>query len=58
MVLRHDYIRNATANLLTDVCKDFLVEPQLSPLSAKTFSEKTANKSDQARVDVSTRGFG
>lgn len=58
MVLRHDHIRNATANLLTDVCKDARVEPQLPPLSAKTFSEKTAKKSDQTIADVSTRGFG
>ena len=57
MTLRHNHIRNATANLLTEVCKDIRVEPQLQPLSGETFSEKTANKLDQARVDISVFGF-
>ena len=33
------------------------VEPELLPLSKETFSNKTANKSDGARLDVSARGF-
>ena len=53
VTLLHNHIRNATANLLTEVCKDIRVEPQLQPLSG----EKTANKLDQARVDISARGF-
>ena len=51
------YIRNTIANLLTQFCKDVRVEPQLQPLSGETFFEKAANKSDQARVDISARGF-
>ena len=43
--------------MLTEVCQDTHVESQLQPLSRKTFSEKTANKLDQARGDVSARGF-
>ena len=43
--------------MLTEFCKDVRVEPQLQLLTDETFSEKTANKSDQARVDVSARGF-
>ena len=57
VTLRHNHIQNTTANLLTEVCKDVLVEPQLQPLSGETFSEKTANKSDQAWVDISEHGF-
>ena len=57
MTLRHNHIRNTTANLLTEVCKDVHVEPQLQPLSGEKFSEKTSNNSDQDRVDISARGF-
>ena len=57
MTSRHSYIRNTTANLLTEVYKDVRVEPQLQPLSGERFSEKTANKSDQTRIDISARGF-
>ena len=57
MTLCHNYIRNTTANLLTEVCKDVRVEPRLQPLSGEKFSERTSNNSDQARVDISARGF-
>ena len=57
VTLRHNHIRNTTANLLTEVWKNVCVEPQLQPLSGETFSEKTANISDQAWVDISARGF-
>ena len=53
----NNHIRNTTANLLTEVCKDVCVEPQLQPLSGETCSDMTANTSDQARVDISGRGF-
>ena len=55
--LHHNHIRNAATKLLTEVFKDVCVEPQLQPLSGETLSEKTAIKSEQARVDVSARGF-
>ena len=57
MTLRQNHIRNTTANLLTEVWKDFRVEPQLQPLSDEKFSEKTSNKLGQVRVDISARGF-
>ena len=57
VTLRQNHIRNTTANLLTEVCKDTRVETQLQLLNGETFSEKTANKLDQARVDVSAYGF-
>ena len=43
VTLHHNHIRNTTANLLTEVCKDVCVEPQLQPLSGERFSEKTIN---------------
>ena len=57
MTLRHTHSQNTTANFLTEAYKDVRVEPQLQPLSSKKFSEKTSNKSDQARVGISARGF-
>ena len=57
VTLRQNHIRNTTANLLTEVCKDTRVETQLQLLNGETFSEKTANKLDQARVDASACGF-
>ena len=57
MALRHNHILNATANLFTEVCKNVCVKPQPQALSGETFSEETANKSNQGRVDVNVRGF-
>ena len=56
VTLHHNHIQNTTVNLLTEFCKDVCVEPQLQPLSGERFCKKTANKSDQARVD-SAHGF-
>ena len=55
--LRHNRIRNITANLLTEVCKDVRVEPQLQSLSGEVFAEASTNVSDQARADISARSF-
>ena len=57
VTLCHNHIQNTTANLLTEVCKDLCVEPQLQPLSGEKFSKKTSNKLDQARVNISAYGF-
>ncbi|KAG1651052.1 NFU1 iron-sulfur cluster scaffold, mitochondrial [Nymphon striatum] len=54
---RHNQLRNITANLLKQVCVDVKVEPLLQSLSGETFSNKTANTSDEARSDVGARGF-
>ena len=54
--IRHNRIRDVTANLLK-VCRDVRIEAYLQPLTGETFKENTANSSDEARCDVSTRGF-
>ena len=53
---RHNELRNITASLLGEVCKDVCVEPDLSTLSGETLIPKTANKSSEARLDISARG--
>ncbi len=55
--IRHNENRDLTADLLTEVCHDVGVEPQLQPLSGENLSYSTANSDDQARLDVKARGF-
>ena len=55
-VIRHNDVRDFTAELLAETCSDVAVEPLLTPLTGETFSYKTANKKDGARLDVSARG--
>ena len=55
--IRHNRIRDITANLLKEVCKDVRLEPCLQPLTGEEFSQATTNTSDEARCDVSARGF-
>ena len=55
--LRHNQIRDITADLLTEVCHDVAIEPMLQPLTGeKKFQKKTANMSDESRLDLSARG--
>ena len=49
-------MRDLFASLLQDVCHDVDVEPRLQILTGEILSSST-NSSDEARLDVSTRGF-
>ena len=53
----HNKIRDFTAKLLTEVCHDVCVEPPLQALSGEHLTHDTANREDNARLDVKTRGF-
>ena len=55
--IRHDEIRDLTASLLRDVCHDVTVEPSLLPLHGEHLRYRTANTTNEARVDISARGF-
>ena len=55
--IRHDDIRNLTARLLTEVCPNVAVEPELQPLTGEILSHRTSNYEDGARLDVSAQGF-
>jgi len=55
--IRHNSLRDITANLLTKTCKDVCVEPLLTPLTGEEFNERSANLSDDARLDIKARGF-
>ena len=41
--IRHNEVHDLTATLLTDVCHDVKVEPDLQPLNNEAFHHKTAN---------------
>ena len=54
--LRHNEIRDLTANLLTEVCNDVCVEPDLQPVMPHQLTGATANRQDGARLDISANG--
>ena len=54
--IRHNEIRDFTAEVLRETCQNVEVEPLLTPLTGEQFRYRTANTDDQARLDVSARG--
>ena len=55
--LCHNEIRDLTANLLTEICSDVCVEPQLQPLSGESLNNRAANTDDHARLDIAANGL-
>ena len=54
--LRHNEIRDITASLLTEVCSEVCVEPDLQPVTSDQLNGASANSQDGARLDVSANG--
>ena len=54
--LRHNFVRDITSSLLSEVCKDVRVEPQLQPLTGESFATSTAT-GNEVRLDVCACGF-
>ena len=54
--LRHNEIRDITASLLTEVCSDVRVEPDLQPVTPDQLDGASANSQDGARLDLSANG--
>ena len=54
---RHDEVRDITAQMLREVCHDVRVEPPLIQTNGRTFENRTASTADDAKLDVSARGF-
>ena len=54
--LRHNEIHDLTAHLLTEVCHDVRVEPNLQPITG-VFSSATSNTQEGACLDVVASGF-
>ena len=55
--IRHDNIKNLEAKLLQMVCNDVEVEPQLQPVVSTGSYKRSANITDDARLDIRARGF-
>ena len=54
--IRHNDLRDLTANMLSEVCKDVEIEPKLTPLTGEVLGSRTANTTNQARLDIRARG--
>ena len=57
VTIRHNYLRDVTVNLLSNVYKDVEIEPKLRPVTGETFLNRTANTRTEARLDIRSWGF-
>ena len=48
--MRHN-LRDLTVNLLTEICKDVDIEPQILLVTDESFNNRKTNTSNEARVD-------
>ena len=55
--IRHDEVRDLTVKMLKEVCAEVTSEPCLLRLEGERLRYQTANTSQEARVDISARGF-
>ena len=54
----HNEVRDITAGFMSQTCHSVVVEPQLQPLSAESFTFASTNVDDEARSDICAPGFG
>ena len=55
--LRHNEVRDLTADLMAEVCHDVCTEPTLQPLTGETLTGTSAITDDGARLDFAASGF-
>ena len=55
--IRHNEIGDLTANLLSEVCSDVQIEPDLQPLTGEILNGATSNSQDGARLGIAANGF-
>ena len=55
--VRHNEIRDLTADWLDKVCHDVAIEPPFQRLTGETIVPTTANWQDEAHADIHARGF-
>ena len=56
ITIRHNELRDVTANALKTACKDVAVKPDLELLTGETLPLST-RRTNEARADISMRGF-
>ena len=57
VIMRHNAVRDVEADFLRNVCKDVSVEPGLIQLTGNEELASGSNLEDNARLDISCRGF-
>ena len=57
VVLRHNTLRDTIAGMLEKVCSDVVTEPKLLPVTGEVLTPGTANRANDARLDISARSF-
>ena len=57
ITIRRNNLKDQTANITSEVCKNTEIEPKLTPLSGEELQGRTPNNSNEARVNIRTRGF-
>ena len=57
VIRRHNAVRDVKADFLRNVCKDESVEPGLIQLTGNEELASGSNLEDNARLDISCRGF-
>ena len=55
--IRHNEIRDITADLLSEVCHNVGTEPCLQPITGEQLTYSTANREDGARLDMVAESF-
>ena len=55
--IRHNEIRDLTAELLTEVCHFVSIEPHLQSAEGEAFRGASANSNDGAHLDIAVNGF-
>ena len=55
--IRHNELHDITAEWLGKVCYDIAVEPPLQHLTGETTVPATANRQDEAHVDIHAKKF-
>ena len=55
--LRHNELRDLTAQLLSETCPNVSTKLELQPLSGETLTHLTSNAQDGACLDVRAEGF-
>ena len=57
ITIRRNDLKDRTENITSEACKNTEIEPKLTPLSGEELEGRTPNNSNDAGVDIGTRGF-
>ena len=55
--IRHNEIRDITADLLSEICHSVGTEPNLQPVTEEQLTHRSANREDGARLDIVAESF-